>query len=260
MKKRFLIPLCVLIGLFVVLLLKDQIIKVSVEGAAEFVTGLKLHINSFRAGILTPVVSIKGLTVYNPPSFRDRVMLDMPQIYVNYDLGSILRKDTHLRQLVIDLKEFTVVKNADGRLNLNSLKVVKAQKENRSPAAENGGVIKMRIDDLRLKIGKVIYKDYTASPAPSVREFNVNIDQRFTDIENPYTVVSLIVVKSLRNTTIANLTNFDIEGMQGTISTTLSTARQVTAQARQETEDAMKNAQDVVKDVSNVFKTLGGKQ
>lgn len=259
MKKPILIFICIIVALFVVALFKDLIIKVSVEGGAEFVTGLKLSIRSFHVGILRPVVSIKGLTIYNPSSFPDRTMLDMPQIYVNYDLGAILQKDIHLRQVDINLKQFIVVKNAKGELNLNSLKVVKAQKENKPPEGEKGAAIKMRIDKLHLKIGKVIYKDYSAGSTPSVREFNINIDETFTDIQNPYTLVSLIVVKSLANTTISNLTNFDIRGLQGNISSTLSTAQQVAGQAKQQTGEVVKNAQDVVRDVGNVFKSFGGK-
>ncbi|MFH1790840.1 MAG: hypothetical protein ABH885_02515, partial [Candidatus Omnitrophota bacterium] len=54
------------------------------------------------------------------------------------------------------------------------------------------------IDRLRLKIGKVSYKDYSARQGtPRVMEYNINLDEEYTNITNPYTLVSLIVVKAL---------------------------------------------------------------
>jgi len=258
MKKWWMILVGALVIFAALSVLKDVIVKVSVEGAVEFVTGLKLRIGDFHVGMLRPVVHIRGLTVYNPRQFPDRVMVDMPEIYVNYDLGAILRQEIHLREVRLDLREFVVVKNRNGELNLNSLKVVKTQKEAKRGGGvpKEAGAPKIRIDDLRLKIGKAVYKDYSAGPAPSVKEFNINIDERYTNITNPYSLVSLIVVKALKNTTISGLTNFDINGLTNTISDTLSKVQGVTTQARQMVNGAQGVVRDATKGLSGM---IGGK-
>ncbi|MFH1878356.1 MAG: hypothetical protein ABH883_06075 [Candidatus Omnitrophota bacterium] len=124
MKKRiFYILGSVLIFLFVVSVFKDSLIKFSVEKAVRGVTGLRISIGGLRVGILKTVIGIKELRVYNPGGFKDRIMLDMPEIYVNYDLPAILKGDIHLTEMRISLKEFIVEKNAKGELNLDSLKM-----------------------------------------------------------------------------------------------------------------------------------------
>jgi hypothetical protein len=261
MKKIVLVAVGVLIGLLVLSAAKDLVIKVSVENAVSIVTGLKLSIKGLNVGIIRPVVDVKGLRIYNPPSFQERIMLDMPQIYVDYDLPAILRKDIHLRKVVIDLKEFMVVKNSKGELNLNSLKVVQDQKKGRVPAAKGRALRapKIRIDDLHLKIGKAVYKDYSTGPDPLVREFNINMDERYTGINDLYSLVSLIVVKSLANTNISSVANFDIGGLQNTLSGTVTKVNAAAGQAVQKTQEAVKGASEVTKEVGNMFKTFGGK-
>ena len=246
MKKAAIIIIGTLVAIFVLSVVKDVIVKIAVEGGVEHVTGLKLRIKGFHAGLISSVVSIKDLKLYNPRSFEDRLMLTMPKIYVKYDLPAILSGDIHLRKVYISLTEFVVVKNKNGELNLNSLKTVSAQKEGKRTEAGGGPAPKFRIDNLHLKIGKAIYKDYSKGGEPVIREFNINIDETYTDITNPYALVSLIVVKALANTTIASLANFDINDLKGTISDTLSRATEVTGRAK----EAMKDVNDVFGDVT----------
>lgn len=268
MNKRLVVIISILAALVVVSVLKDFVVKVVVEKGVEVVTGLKLSVRSFNVGIFRTAVSIRSLKLFNPKSFKDRIMIDMPLVYVSYDLPAIIGGKIHLRKAVLDLKEFVVVKNEKGELNLNSLNVVKQQKDAKKPAQAAGKAPQIQIDDLRLKIGKAVYKDYSKGGAPSIKEFNVNIDERYTNITNPYAVVSLIVVKALSNTTIGSLANFDVGDLKGSISGTLSSAQKVAAQAAgaaQETakkaaaetqkavsktaEDAVKKAADSVQDV-----------
>jgi hypothetical protein len=168
-------------------------------------------------------------------------MLDMPEIYVDYNLPAVFKGKVHLEEMRIDMNEFIVVKNEKGELNLNSLKVVQAQKEAEKPETkEKGKVPEIQIDNLELKIGKVVYKDYSEGGTPSVKEFNINLKEKYRNIKNPYALVSLIVVKALMNTTIASLIDFDLGELQSTISDTLLTAQKVAEEAREKAEEAIK--------------------
>ena len=119
-------------------------------------------------------------------------MLDMSEIYVDYDLPAILGGKIHLRTVRINMSEFVVVKNAKGELNLDALNVVKEQKGAKTAApAEKGKAPEIQIDVLELKVGKVLYKDYSKGGAPQVQEFNLNLDERYTDIAVSYTHLTL---------------------------------------------------------------------
>jgi uncharacterized protein involved in outer membrane biogenesis len=235
MKKSIPILVGILAILIVVSFVKDVIIKVSVEKGVQAATGLPLKMQGFRVGIMRTLVGIKNLKLYNPKGYPDKVMLDMPQIYVDYNLLPIFKGKVHVQDMRMSLKEFTVVKNKDGEVNIDSLNVVKEQKEKkrtkRTEKKTSGKALAMQIDNLELKVGKVIYKDYSTSEEPTVREFEVNIDQRYQNVEDPYTLISLILVNSLAGTAVARLADVDINSMKRSISGTLSTAQDVTGDA-----------------------------
>ena len=257
MKKGWIIAISVLVALLVVSMAKDLIIKISVEKGVEIVTGLKLDIRGLNVGIFRTAVSIQGLRVFNPPQFKDRVMVDMPEVYVNYDLPAMFGGTVHLRDIRINLKEFVVVKNKDGKLNLNSLKVVKAKKEGAKPAEAQGGKVpNIRIDNLELKIGKVLYKDYSSGGAPSVKEFDLNLNERYTNIDNPYALVSIIVVKALMNTTIAGLANFDLNSLQGPVMDTLLKATKINGPASDIAKQVFQTTGDVTPAVKDTGATV----
>ena len=264
MKKGWIVAISILVALLVVLMAKDMIIKASVESGVAHVTGLKLDIRYLNVGIFRTAVSIKGLRVFNPRQFTDRVMVDMPETYVDYDLPAILGGKVHLRDLRINLKEFVVVKDKNGELNLNSLKVVAAKKKGaEAPEAQGGNMPTIMIDNLELKIGKVIYKDYSSGSTPSVKEFNVNLDERYTNIDNPYALVSIIVVKALMNTSIAGLANFDLNSLKGPVMDTLLKATKipgagnVTTQIFQTTGDVAPAVKDTGTAVKKAAAAIG---
>ena len=268
MKKIAVILAIVIAVLFVASMAKDIIIKTAVEQGAQLVTGLKLKMSGFSFGIIRGVVDIRNLRVLNPKGYKDPNMVDMPEIYVNYNLPAIISGKIYLPEVRIDMKQFTVVKNEKGELNLNALKVVQAQKKSGQPSGS--GETKMpplQIDSLRLKIGKVLYKDYSGGGSPSVKEFDINLDEKYTNIDNPYTLVTLILVKAMMNTTIAGLTNLDLNGLKGNIPEALGTAQKVATQATetvaQTTQAVTKTAQEAEKAAESVTDVLknpfGGK-
>lgn len=244
--KKILIAGAVILAVLVALSLgKDMVAKAAVEKGVEMVTGLRLQIGGFGLGVLRTVVDITNLKLFNPAGFQDKTMLDMPKIYVNYDLPAIIGGTVHLRELRLDMKEFVVVKNAGGQLNLDSLKAVQAQKTKARPAA-GGKAPKVKIDILELKIGKVVYKDYTARPSPSVKEFNINLNEKYSNIDDPSKLVGLIVVKALMNTNIAALANFDITNLRGSVADTLKSATKIVGDAQAQAASVAAQAQQTV--------------
>lgn len=253
MKKLITIAVTVIAVLVAVGIVKDVAIKTAVEKGAEMVTGLRLSMSGFNAGILRSVVSIRGLKLHNPKGFTDPVMINMPEIYVAYDLPAILGGVIHLKEARINLAEFVVVKSKDGRLNLDSLKAVTAQKQGKPAQDKSGKPMKMKIDLLKLKIGKAIYKDYSGA-TPSVKEFNINIDDTYTNIDNPNTLVSLIVVKALSGTAIASLANFDVGSLSNSVSGSLDSAQKAVATAQATMTAAMAGSKDTFKAAGTTVK------
>ncbi len=227
-KKAGIIIAIVIIICIVLFGMKNMIAKVGIEKASEMVIGLNLSIGSLDIDIAKTTADIKDFRLDNPKGFDDKIMVDMPEIYVDYDLPAILKGRIHLYNMRLDLKECVVVKNKDGKLNLDSLKAVQDLAMKKKPAqVTKDAAPDFQIDLLELKIGKVIYKDYSKGRIPYVLQFNINLNEKFKNITDPDALVSLIVVKVIMNTTIGKLIKLDITGLQDTVGNTLTSATRI---------------------------------
>ncbi|KHE90569.1 MAG: hypothetical protein K8F52_02645 [Candidatus Scalindua rubra] len=263
-RKVIMIPAIVFAILIALFIGKNMIIKTSVTTGAKAMTGLKLSIRSMNVGVFKSLIGINELQLYNPPGFEDKLMMDLPEIYVDYNLGAIMGGKAHLEEVRLNLKEFIVAKNEAGELNLDSLSVVKETEgevaEKDDGKKEKTKMPDIQIDLLTLKIDKVIYKDYSKGGSPKVKEFNVNIDERYENITDPQSFVRLIIVKALKNTTIASLANFDIEKLQKG----LTEAARKAAEKAMETPDkaveaGKKAAEETVEKATNAGKDASEK-
>lgn len=213
-KKIGFVLLVIVLIVVAVILAKDIIARSALTAGVNAVTGLKLQIKGMKVGLITTLIDIEELKLFNPAGFKDKVMVDMPEIYIDYDLGAFFKRRVHLEEVRLNLKELLVVKNAQGELNLDSLKVVKEEKEEAKPAEkEKAAAPEVQIDNLHLKIAKIIYKDYTKDPV-EVKEYDVNIDEQRKDIKDIKALTTWILYTALLKTPIANLTGFDLGQLQ----------------------------------------------
>ncbi|MDD5454698.1 MAG: AsmA family protein [Candidatus Ratteibacteria bacterium] len=239
MKKLGIVIIVIVILLVGIVLARDVIAKNAVSTGVKVMTGLNLNIGSINVGIFKSAIGIKNLKLQNPSGFEDKLMVDMPEIYVDYDLGAILNKQVHLEEVKINLKEFTVVKNAKGELNLDSLKVVQEKKT--PPSEEKREKGEFKIDVLQLKISKVVFKDYSQGKSPKTMEFDLNLDERYENIIDANKLISLIVTRALMNTTISKLANFDLGPLQKEAGEILEGATKAAKEATEKAAEQIKN-------------------
>ncbi len=67
-------------------------ILVILAGVLVVMTGLPLKIGHLEVGILRPVIVVRDLKLGNPASFSDPVMVNLHELYVDYDLGALIQK------------------------------------------------------------------------------------------------------------------------------------------------------------------------
>lgn len=225
----------IIVALVVLVLARNVVIKAAMVTGARLVAGMPLSIQKFDLDILNTSVDIEGLTLKNPSGFHDTVLVDIPKILVAYQRAAILTGKIHLKDIEFDLKQFTVVKNEKGELNLDRLKALQgtqkapAQAKKEAPKAP-AKPIPVQIDRMHLKIGKVVYVDYS-SGQPVTKEFLINVDQNYENITDLYSVVRLIVLKAMMSSGLANLTNFDITGLESSVTDALGASSKAAAEA-----------------------------
>ena len=231
--RQYLVKTFLLLGLVVILgftglvLARSLVVKTALEIALPRVTGLPLSLGKLDIGLKPSFVDIEALNLKSPSGFHDTSLVEIPKIRVDYELFGLLKGKAHLKNIEFDMKQFTVVKNEKGQLNLDRLRALQGTQE---PSAQTLGAepkapakaIPVQIDVMRLRIGKVVYVDYS-SGSPVTKEFPINFNQSFQNITDLNSVVRLIVLKAMVSSGISNLVNFDIGGLEGSVRSLLNT-------------------------------------
>jgi len=147
---KFLMKIIIGIVIVVAILIfaKNMIAKIAVENGVHMATGLELKVKSFDVSLAKTYIAIEEMRLYNPKGYRDKIMADIPEIYVDYDLPAILKGKIHVPEIRIHLNEFVVVKNANGELNIDKLKAVEEgkKKEPAEKPKKEGKAIPIQID------------------------------------------------------------------------------------------------------------------
>lgn len=186
---------------------KNALVKIAIEKGVKAVTGLSLKIGKLDVSIISSHIGITDLKLFNPDGFPQGIMFHAPEIFVDYRLLDMLKGKIHLEDLRLDFDQFVIVKNANGQMNLAALKP-KTKSEPEKPAKEIADkktkkkAPQIQIDHLVLKVGKVIYKDYSKGGEPLVREFNVNISQELSDVTDVRKLLGLVVSRAIAQSAI----------------------------------------------------------
>jgi uncharacterized protein involved in outer membrane biogenesis len=245
MKKNIILVIVLLIIGALLFVGKNFIAKTSVTRGVKAVTGLTLDMGSMNVGIKNTMVGINNMKLYNPAGYTDKVMVDMPEIYIDYNLSSFLKRKAHLEEVRIDLKELTVIKDKKGKLNIDALKVVKDEKGvKKEKTAKQKKKTEIKIDILDLKIGKVAYRDFSKGETPKVYEYNINHHQKYRNITDLDQLAKLILTKAIINTNIARLANFNLGTLTTGLPETLKRAADIEEGKKKITETVEKSVED----------------
>ncbi|MCK6481309.1 MAG: hypothetical protein L6R43_14560 [Planctomycetes bacterium] len=204
--------------LLAALLSRNFLLRRGMEAVVTRVTGFPLSVESFSLGLLDARVDIGGMRLSNTAGFEDPRCLHLPRVSAEMELGSLRTEEVRFREIVLDIREVVVVRNAAGETSLDRLKALGGGGEEggakeggkeggATPAApaEEGGGTRWRIDRLELTIGRVVLLDYTrmrdGKPAEEVWDIGVDHEE-FRNVDSPEAIVKLIVLKVLQNTPI----------------------------------------------------------
>jgi len=231
---KIILLIIIIVFVFAFFLAKDLIVKTIFEKTVTALSGLQITVSYIDVGIFKPSIRVKGMVILNPPSSfpDDKIMAEINELYVDYDMASCFTKDIHIRDMVFDVGLVNVVRNKKRENNLNSLKVVGALEKVDKNEKLNNGLPGIRIDRLHLKGGMVKYKDYTRSPYPAIKEFMVDVDENYENITNPYQLVSLIVSRSLVKTSPSKIIGFDLTPIQDQVNDAVTAIRNTTEQVK----------------------------
>lgn len=232
--KRILITITVVIVLIAggLVIARNILARQIIIKGVKAVTGMAVDIKSINIGLVHSGISVSGLKIYNPEGFTDKLLADCPEVYCDFDLPGLFRNRVHLGELKIDINELDIILNASGKLNVNSLALF-------LPKPGGGKPPEVKIDELRLKLGKVVYKGYL--PAIGIKEgtFNLDIDEQFHDVTDPSAVAGDILKRIINRIGIGDFANFDFKAQ----------ATQMKEQAELAANEVMNKAKEDLKGI-----------
>jgi uncharacterized protein involved in outer membrane biogenesis len=214
--KKLGIVVGIIVVVFVLLLVfKNILIKLAIETGTKKATGLELTIGTMDVGLLASSVDITDMRLLNPAGFPDKVMIDIPKLFVDVELASFFKHRAHIETLELNLKELVVERNKERKLNINALTALGQKKQGGKKPAEQKEeqgkkAPQVTIDKLILKIGKVTYKDYSLGETPFTKTFTSGVNEVYRDVTDLNKLVILIIVRALQGTGVAQLANFDL--------------------------------------------------
>ena len=236
--KKFLLWLGV--GLLVLVMAltlgRNVIARISVEVGAKKITGFTLKIGSVDLGLFSGKVDVRNLTLMNPPEFQEKMFVDMPQLYVDYRLGSMFSGAPHINDMLINIKQLVVVKNDKGDSNAMKLKVV----------VSSGGSssTKYRVDKLRIHVGTVTIKDYSKGK-PSERNVTLNVDATYKDITDSTDITRLVLLTVMSQVRLPDI-GIKMDDLKKNLGSVTDSAGKTLQGASQEVEKTTKGLFDSI--------------
>lgn len=215
--------LVILLALSFVVIKHLRISKI-VESQIEQSLGINVSINKIEFSPLLAHVWASGVTIHNPSDFQEDELAYIDVIHFVFDpIEIITRKQPNIYLLGLDLKRLNIIKNKDGKVNIeeiNPLKDKDATLKDKTP---------FYFDLLVLSVGQVRLVDYSG-PKKTEHIYLIGVkNATFVNLKDEQDVVRLIVTKAIENTDIGKIINLKIipvvSQINDTFSSALSTAK-----------------------------------
>lgn len=197
------------------LILHGTITQILFTNAVQKTTGVSIRVRELHLNLLKGIIKIKGLQLLNPRDFPEKMLADIPDLYVDIDWKTFLQGKIHLEEMILNLDQLIILRNSEGKLNLSSLKPMQEPSaEEKKGAEKRGGKGKnFQLDYLRLSVGRVYYRDYRAGSPPPSREYPIGIQNaEYRSITDPDDLVRQVLAQALARTAFAELG--DLEAIQ----------------------------------------------
>jgi len=137
-----------------ILLFRNIIAEALLERDLRARTGMEVSIGRVHIGLTEPTLTITDLRMYNPDEFGRSSCLDVPELYLEYNLPALLEKRIQLKLVRLNLAELNIVQGDDGRLNLEAFQF----RQDANPASAGAQRFEFQqIDTLNLALGRFKY-------------------------------------------------------------------------------------------------------
>ncbi len=195
----------------IVVLGRNALATLAVRASVRSIAGMPVEFRSLDMGLVNQRLRIRGLRVFNPPEFHREVLAEIPEVDVTYDFQALLQGRFHVRRAVLRIDRIGVVRNEQGRTNLQYLqeRVTPPQGGSSLPRAAEWFLI----DRMVLSIGTVTLHDYAGGgSAPTVTTYEIGIQEEpFDRVTDRKTIIGLLILKVMSKSALGQVPDMGID-------------------------------------------------
>ena len=140
--------------LIVGLLNLDWLAKKSLTVALHRLTGGEVKLERVELGLRAGTFRLQNLVVFNPPGFGDGPLLDLPELFLEYDAAAAATNALHFKQVRLNVAELGIVVDAKGRTNIFALNGALAELQKRPSGPKKAPPNFTGIDTLTVSLGR----------------------------------------------------------------------------------------------------------
>lgn len=188
------------VAVVLLLVFKDNILRLVAEHQIRANTGMDVKIGRFSSGLFSPVVTIENLKLYNTPEFGGTEFLIIPELHIEFDAQALADQKLRIKLLRFNLGELDVVRNLSGQTNI----VTMFAKMPKGRIAPKGIEISGRkfefegIDVLNLSLGRARFIDLKNRDHD--RDVLINMDnQVFNNVKTDGDLYGIMFIIWLRS-------------------------------------------------------------
>jgi uncharacterized protein involved in outer membrane biogenesis len=188
------------VGVILLLVFKDTILRMAAERQIRAETGMDVKIGRFSSGLFSPVVTIENLKLYNTPEFGGTEFLIVPELHIEFDPDALAQQRLRIKLMRFNLAELDVVKNLAGQTNIVTM-LARTPKGKLAPHGIHVSGRKFQfesIDVLNLSLGRMRFLDLKHPEKD--REVQINLDnQVFSNVKTDGDLDGILITLWLRS-------------------------------------------------------------
>jgi len=184
----------VLIAVAVFIGARNIIAKNMIEKGVRDSVGQELSIGRINIGVVTPDLRIKDLQVHNPSGYTEKLLAEVPDLFVNYALIDIIKGFIHFPELRINIKQINVEKDKNGVMNIDRFKPETKEgdkNEESSAKVDKSDKKQFLVNKFVLEIGTVRYRDASKTPSTE-KEYQINFSKEFSNVSDERVIIDAI--------------------------------------------------------------------
>lgn len=190
----------------VLFVFKNTLLSSALSFGATKALGTKVTVGTLDFSPFKGTVLLQDLKVMQPEGFEPGAMIDLKEARVELRVADLLKKSIYLNAIAIDLNQIVLIRNEQGVLNLDQLKVSQKKKDDsdKTESKETQSSPKspswpLYITELKVRFGSATHKDLSKG---TNKVYELNIEKTFKNIKGVEGLVAAITIEVLKTAAI----------------------------------------------------------